>query len=142
MISQKDKFGGNPICQSRLKVFINFITESNLLDLGVNGPRFTWIKKDRTGRIIIEKLDWALCNSSWRVLFPDAHVTHLARMASDHRPLLLNLFLNDPKPKSCFRMQPLWFTDTTFKPFVADFWKPPSDKYPIMTNNFAHAVLD
>lgn len=52
--------------------FANWISSCNLIDLGFSGPRFTWSNL-RLGHVK-ERLDRALSNADWRLLFPEAIV--------------------------------------------------------------------
>lgn len=85
-----DKLGGKPVNQvyaNRLRTIIN---RCHLVDLGFQGPRFTWTNGRRGAANIKERLDQAWCNLLWHKLFERANVRHLARTAFDHHPLLLS----------------------------------------------------
>ncbi|MBA0723346.1 hypothetical protein Golax_003930 [Gossypium laxum] len=58
-----------------------------LHDLGFKGPLFTW---HRDG--IFERLDRMLGKKAWVYNFLTCSTTHLPKIKSDHRPLLLSLF--------------------------------------------------
>lgn len=54
--------------------FAAHINNSNLIDLGSAGPKFTW-NNGRQGMANIQKrLDRALCNEEWNALFPEGMV--------------------------------------------------------------------
>ncbi|GLT60394.1 hypothetical protein SLA2020_331610 [Shorea laevis] len=88
--SQSEKFGGSPIPLYRMRAYIDCMNSCNVIDLGFNGPKFTWVNMRNDG-IIRERLDRAWCNPAWKVMFPEASIHHLPRLSSDHCPLLLNL---------------------------------------------------
>lgn len=71
--------------------FQSWISRNGLMDLGYEGAAYTWNhgvnKKTRRSA----HLDRALCDYSWRRLFPAALVKHLAHSHSDHCLLLLEL---------------------------------------------------
>ncbi|MBA0632964.1 hypothetical protein Godav_001624 [Gossypium davidsonii] len=66
----------------------------DLNDLGFCGPSFTSLRGG-----IHERLDRAIGNNVWLTAFPHSLVTHLPRIKSDHRPLLLILRLEANLPK-------------------------------------------
>ncbi|KAG6396882.1 hypothetical protein SASPL_143040 [Salvia splendens] len=59
--------------------FVRWIHTSRLVDLRFMGPKFTWKRGS-----LYQRLDRGFCSSDWRVAFPEASVTHLARYQSDH----------------------------------------------------------
>lgn len=61
------------------------------MDLGFVGAAHTWNYGVSTETRRSARLDRALCDDSWRRLFPSAIVRHLAHSHSDHCPLLLEL---------------------------------------------------
>ncbi|XP_019172460.1 PREDICTED: uncharacterized protein LOC109167844 [Ipomoea nil] len=68
--------------------FANWIQDEGLIDVGFSGPNLTWVKDGTSEALKGARLDRALCNMDWRIQFPDACVTHLARLASDHAPFV------------------------------------------------------
>lgn len=98
----------------------NWVDSYGLVDLGYQGPNYTWLNCR-----VKERLDKGFCNVSWRLAFPDAFIQHLPRVKSDHFPLLLNLFssvvshgINKP-----FLFQSVWMNHDKFSDFVLDQWK-------------------
>ena len=72
-----------------------------------------------------ERLDQALANTDWRVLFPNAKVKHFPIIKSDHAPILL-LTQGDlnsyPKP---FRFEAVWIRDTISNKVISMAWNQP-----------------
>lgn len=64
------------------------VSHKGFVDLGYEGAAFMWNHgvSVETRRSAI--LDRALCDDSWRCLFPSAQVRHLTQSHSDHNPLL------------------------------------------------------
>ncbi|KAJ4849688.1 hypothetical protein Tsubulata_006712 [Turnera subulata] len=98
------------------RAFQNCVSNSNLLDLGFSGSKFTWKRGNFQAR-----LDRYLCNSSWRLAYPEGVVLHLPRVGSDHCPILLKD--GCPPPSRCnrpFRFQAAWHPD--FEDFIKQAW--------------------
>lgn len=93
--------------------------ESNhLYYLGFHGPSFTW----QRGRVL-ERLDRAISNEAWGRAFPNCLVTHLAKIKSDHRPLLVDLCLNLKIPRGRpFRFLAGWAQHQNFSEIVNTLW--------------------
>lgn len=91
--------------------YVDCMNCCGMLDLGFSGPKYTWTNKRGLSDLIQFRLDRCWDNTSWKSLFQEANVTHLARVNSDHCPLLLNL---SPPPPSCFdrpcQFQPKWMS--------------------------------
>lgn len=66
--------------------FFRWFEEMNLLDLGFEGPTFTWKRGSSEAR-----LDRFVANEDWMNKFPNAKVFHMNQLKSDHRPILLRL---------------------------------------------------
>ncbi|XP_019151953.1 PREDICTED: uncharacterized protein LOC109148673 [Ipomoea nil] len=74
---------------NRCADFNHWIFSEGLLDLGFTGSSYTWTRGLDTSTFRGARLDRALCNTDWRLLFPKADVTHLPRIGSDHNSLLV-----------------------------------------------------
>lgn len=89
--------------------FRNFISANGLIDMGFKGSLFTWCNmRDGTGRLW-ERLDRALASDQWCMDHPNAHITHLPRIASDHTPQLLTLDHNAARGPRPFRFENFWY---------------------------------
>lgn len=70
-----EKKGGREVCHGRPRYLQNFIDTAGLIDLGFNGPCFTW-RGMRNGELVEERLDRGLVNERWQECWPDTIVTH------------------------------------------------------------------
>ena len=74
--------------------------------------------------LILERIDRCFANPSWRLLYPEASITHLPRVFSDHCPILLEL--SKPPPASInrpFRFQTMWLHHPEFHDVVRGAWE-------------------
>ena len=93
-----------------------------MVDLGFSGPRFTWSNHRGVRSLIQERLDRFFVNPDWCTLYPNARVSHLTRVHSDHCLVLLDFELGaDFKLNRPFKLQSFWLNDLTF-PIVRDAW--------------------
>ena len=124
VISEEEKSGGNPICQRRVRAILDCMNECQMMDFGFLGPKFTWTNKRELGGLIQCRLDRCWANPSWKASFSEANMTHLARVNSNHCPLLLNLYpnlvVNSIRP---FRFQPMWLSHKDFPAIVRKSWE-------------------
>lgn len=87
-------------------------------DLGFKGVPFTWL---RSG--VFERLDRAIGNYAWLASFLNCSVTHLPRLKSDHKPLLVSVRtrIHSPLGRSfCFLAGRVEHID--FTTFFKDNW--------------------
>nr|GLL37714.1 uncharacterized protein LOC109159904 [Ipomoea trifida] len=107
----------------RSSEFAEWIHSEGLVDMGYFGPKFTWVKILSGGVAKSARLDRALCNVEGRQLFPEAAVSHLPRVASDHAPILIRVAarttVTRPFP---FRFQAAWFTNIGLDETVKSTW--------------------
>jgi len=97
------------------------MSECHMMDLGFSGPKFTWTNKREVGGLIQCRLDRVWANPEWKAAFPEATVTHLAKVNSDHCPLLLSLSSNVSNASSRpFRFQPMWMSHNDFPAIVRE----------------------
>ena len=124
VLSSENKFGGRSINLNRALDFKECLDTCSLLDLGFSGPKFTWSNLRQVPDLILERIDRCFANSSWRLLYPEASITHLPRVFSDHCPVLLEL--SKPPPASLnrpFRFQTMWLHHPDFHDVVRGAWE-------------------
>ena len=116
--------GGNGVCRRRVEEYTSCMNCYNLIDLGFTGAKFTWTNKRDLPSLIQGRLDRVWANPEWKSCFPKAHVKHLARINSDHCPLLLAL---DSPPirtgERPFWFQPISLSHKSFPPIICDAWE-------------------
>jgi hypothetical protein len=107
----------NFISRRKCRIFRERIEACSLIDLGAMGPKFTWRGPIyHGGQRIYERLDRALCNDHWRLLFPDAFVKVLTRLEySDHHPIIISpRDAPHPVAQRQFRFESAWLMDDTY----------------------------
>ncbi|GLT95486.1 hypothetical protein SLE2022_131660 [Rubroshorea leprosula] len=123
VIEQSEKFGGNPVCQARIRAYLDCMNICRMIDLGFIGNRFTWANMRFSHQLIRERLDRAWANPDWKLLFPEAALFHLPRTSSDHCPLLLDLNPSYPRVGTRpFRMEKFWLNHPEFQNLVHQIW--------------------
>ncbi|XP_058778740.1 uncharacterized protein LOC131652797 [Vicia villosa] len=94
-------------------------------DMEAKGPTFTWRSPIfRGGQRIYEKLDRALSNDDWKLMFPDSFVKVLMRVEfSDHHPILICLKEDTRNVyEKKFRFENAWLTNETYDSMLKDSW--------------------
>ncbi|GAV70297.1 hypothetical protein CFOL_v3_13795 [Cephalotus follicularis] len=98
-----------------------------MVDLGFVGPKFSWSNLQSLSRLIMERLDRALANTNWKVLFPNNMVSNLSRMSSNHCPILMDTNSKDSPPPRRFRFESMWLSHSNFQTVVSSSWGPFND---------------
>ncbi|XP_061362797.1 uncharacterized protein LOC133306487 [Gastrolobium bilobum] len=119
-----EKIGGVPADPTKCANFSSVLEDCQVIDLGYDGPLFTWQGPKWTIlRRIFKRLDRVVVNLEWRMMFDDARVSSLPRILSDHNPLLIKLFENlDEKGKKPFRFFVAWQEHQAFNSFIRAKW--------------------
>ncbi|XP_025625104.1 uncharacterized protein [Arachis hypogaea] len=114
--------GGNFVSR-RAKRFRALLYECVLVDLGAHGSLYTWFRHMQGNRFISKRLDRAVATDAWCFHFPETYVENLARMHSDHCPIMVRCQGNDRrvgvKP---FRFQVAWSYHPSFSSVVRGAW--------------------
>ncbi|XP_019184862.1 PREDICTED: uncharacterized protein LOC109179839 [Ipomoea nil] len=123
VLSKSETSNYSSFSSCRSSDFANWILEEGLVDMGFSGPKLTWVKDGHSDFIKGARLDRALCSTEWRVQFPEASMTHLARFSSDHAPLLVRLNEDNSRRKEApFVFQAAWLTHADIHNVVANAW--------------------
>ena len=107
----------------KLRGFNRAINDCGLLDLGMEGYKFTWERSQGTDNCIEERRDRAFATDSWFRQFHRARVCSLEASGSDNLPILL-----EPNPKvyvyrySRFRFENLWLREARCVEVICSSW--------------------
>ncbi|XP_072076444.1 uncharacterized protein [Arachis hypogaea] len=122
ILSQEEKIGLHPKPQSRVREFRKFVDMNYLMDLDIKGGRFTWFGNPRNGFITRERIDRALVNWEWRVLYQQASLKALPAISSDHCPLVLDINQVQKIEKS-FKFEAFWTDHEECENIVRKGWE-------------------
>ncbi|KAI9078199.1 hypothetical protein K1719_039813 [Acacia pycnantha] len=87
LLYDSEKQGG----QMRTLRFQSFMSNCSLVDMGYKELGFTWSNNHTAEDSVHERLDRAICNGIWRNICPNAQVSNLEPLVSDHSPLALHV---------------------------------------------------
>ncbi|XP_042056286.1 uncharacterized protein LOC121800861 [Salvia splendens] len=104
--------------KERMLDFAEAISDCQLLDVGADGPKFTWARGN-----VFERLDRVLLGEGWANMLESTHVSNLPRILSDHCPLLVEARLPGPRAKPSFRFQNMWVRYHLFLNEVDRCWR-------------------
>jgi len=113
--------------------FIGVIEACGLMDLGFNGPKFTWSNQRGINFRIWKRLDRAMVNDKWLQNMPHTSITHLPFMGSDHCPLLLEMKARLDNCIKYFRFLNFWVEQPSFIETVTACWNRPAEGNPMWT---------
>lgn len=71
-ISGRDKKGDKSINAVKAQGLLDMVNGCNLIDLGYQGPRYTWTNCRQGLANIREQLDWVWCNLAWHKQYEEA----------------------------------------------------------------------
>lgn len=110
-----EKHGGSRRFRASNRDFRRMTEEAGMVDLGYQGPAYTWTNGRMGAGLILERLDRAMATIGWTGLFPKAAVYHLPRFNSDHNPILLMTEARPIKRRKAFRIENWWIDYPGFK---------------------------
>ncbi|XP_020686133.1 uncharacterized protein LOC110102230, partial [Dendrobium catenatum] len=123
IIDKEEKRGGKRFLFSKgPREMKSFMVNSDFHDIGSMGPRFTWCNnKEGTSRIW-ERLDRCILNSVAIQMLPMAIIKHLARVASDHSPIVLSMKDRICGENKVFKFEDIWRSYPAVKNIVYNSW--------------------
>lgn len=122
MMYPDDKSTPGNVNYNRLRSFCSMIKQCGLLDLGFNGPAYTWTNKRYVSMPTYERIDRVLANAEWCALFPNANVYNLPIIWSDHAPILTVLHSKYKKPSYTFKFENWWLLEDDFHDTAMKAW--------------------
>jgi hypothetical protein len=117
-----EKFGPSSVDFNRMNDFCSYVKNCGLIDLGFNGPAYTWSNKRFSSIPTYERLDRCLANAEWCRVFPTSSVLHLPMMYNDHAPILLLSISDRQRPKKPFRFENWWLMEEDFQDVAQTSW--------------------
>ena len=116
-----EKSGGVEVRYNRYRFLEEFMGKVDLLDLGFNGPKFTW-RGTRNGQLVEARLDRGLVNEWWQSVWPNTRATNGTTLGSDHSPVIVQCEPSVEKRKKIFRFEAHWVKDAECKGIVTGVW--------------------
>ncbi|KAF4379876.1 hypothetical protein G4B88_021009 [Cannabis sativa] len=122
ILEAKEKMGGRPFQVNEGNMLKEFLLGSGGIDLGYVGPPCTWQNARTASHRIRKRLDRAIADSQWCLLFPNASVCHLPIYGSDHAPLCLNVWGDNEKLCYPFRFLEVWTSSKECEEVIDRAW--------------------
>lgn len=122
--SPDEQKGGVAAHERKCKKFRDNIARCKLIDMGTEGPRYTWKgPRCQFSTHLYKKLDRGLCNLEWRNEFNEAFIRVGPRIQSDHHPLLIHIeHAKRGVTRRPFRFEAVWLQHSEFKNFLHRNW--------------------
>ncbi|KAI0515994.1 hypothetical protein KFK09_008665 [Dendrobium nobile] len=93
LISQEDKKGGKKfIFSTSPQDMYSFMSNCDYNEVNIVGPKYTWCNNKDGKAHILERINWCIINSVALKTIKVAAVKLLARLASNHCPIMLKIF--------------------------------------------------
>ena len=96
--------------------------EFNAVDLGFSGNKFTWAKGNWGSAPIKRRLNRGVASISWRLAYPNAAISHIGAIKSDHSPILLDTNPKDSFTHRPFRFEAAWLRDESCHSVIENAW--------------------
>ncbi|KAJ0963246.1 hypothetical protein J5N97_028368 [Dioscorea zingiberensis] len=124
---------------AKAKQFNDFVSHSQLFDLGYHGTPYTNWCNNQTGLARRwARLDRFLANNAWLTNFDSYYNQHLPRTASDHSPIFLVAKFFSNKKRKVFRFENYWFEYQDCHQNVHKAWNHRENGSPM--HSFSHYI--
>jgi hypothetical protein len=91
IVALEEKYGMEDRSLRQMAGFWEVLSDCSLLDLGFIGSEFTWSNNREDEALVRVRLDHGVATQNWKALFPNATVSHLTVVNSDHMGLLMDM---------------------------------------------------
>lgn len=91
----------------------------------LKGYPFTWVN-NQEDNLIEERIDRLFATPHWSRSFPYAVVNHIASLASDHCPIVINCKPPESRRRSKkrpFRFEAMWLRDPSCESLIKSEWE-------------------
>jgi endonuclease/exonuclease/phosphatase family metal-dependent hydrolase len=123
LLSQEDKKGNHPHPNWLCNGFRSAVGDCDLTDIQLEAYLYTWIKSRGSSHVIEERLDRAMANSNWIMLYPNVKLLNLLSSHSDHSPILLQNSPVTPNGRIySFRFENSWLKEDDIDEVVEEGW--------------------
>ncbi|XP_010423683.1 PREDICTED: uncharacterized protein LOC104708756 [Camelina sativa] len=133
-----EKRGGKLRHPSSFLAFNGMIRDCGFLDFPYIGDCLSW-RGWRDKKPIRCRLDRALGNDDWHDLFPDTVTEYLPMIASDHKPLVVNIGAKRPRGNRSFMFDRRWIGKAGLMDAIASGWDGDLDQ---VSNTFIHKIVN
>uniref|UniRef100_A0A803QAN7 Reverse transcriptase domain-containing protein n=1 Tax=Cannabis sativa TaxID=3483 RepID=A0A803QAN7_CANSA len=123
ILEGSEKSGGREFHRREGAFLREFLDETGGVDLGFHGVRCTWHNARKGMKNVRKRLDRGLAEASWCTHFPNAKVTNLPILASDHSPIVLSTIEEHRRLNYPFRFLEVWTSSPGCEKVVDRAWK-------------------
>ncbi|GJT53353.1 ribonuclease H [Tanacetum coccineum] len=117
-----EKLRGRGCNTNEMVAFRHACNMCNLEDMDSTGVKFTWSNGQQGCDNVKKRLDRFLANADCCRLYPNALFQNLARISSDHSPIICHFSPRVRKTEKMFRFESMWLRDESFHDVVRDAW--------------------
>jgi hypothetical protein len=123
LLSQEDKKGAHPHPNWLCNGFRSAVSDCDLTDIKLEGYPYTWIKSRGRENVVEERLDRAMANSQWLMIYQNVKLLNLLTSHSDHSPILLQNSVPVRTERTySFRFKNSWLKEEDLEEVVVDGW--------------------
>ncbi|XP_071683395.1 uncharacterized protein [Lolium perenne] len=140
-LSQDEHQGPRARTDAQIRAFQDCLHDCNLLDLGYDGPKFTWTNRQEANANIRVRLDRAVANGEFRGLFEDCTVENIMTTSSDHYAILVSLTKDSRRTRvqpmsHSFRYEAMWRKAPDYKEVLESAWSAASESAPSLRSTW------
>ena len=123
LMHANEKLGPSCANVNRTNAFCAYVKQCGFIDLGYNGPAYTWTNKRFSSVPTYERLDRCLGNADWCLAFPSTTIYHLPMMYNDHAPILAVLNSQRPRTNKPFCFENWWLMEQEYHEIAKQSWQ-------------------
>jgi hypothetical protein len=132
VLSQNEHIGPRDRTEAQISAFRDCLQDCELMDLGFEGPKFTWNNRQDCDTNIKVRLDRAVSNGHFSQVFQNCSVENLITTSSDHYAILVSLkgssrVTTQHSVQQGFRFEAMWLRAPDYHDVMEKAWADGSD---------------
>jgi hypothetical protein len=127
VLSQDEHIGPRDRTEAQICAFQDCLQDCELMDLGFEGPKFTWNNRQGCDTNVKCCLDRAIANGDFSRMFENCVVENLITTSSDHYVILIILsgissVAMQPPVQQGFRFEAMWLRTPDYREHLEKAW--------------------
>ncbi|KAM0902952.1 hypothetical protein ACQ4PT_018963 [Festuca glaucescens] len=124
---EDEHIGPSDQSEAQINAFRDCLQDYELMDIGFEGPKFTWSNRQEADTHVKVRLDRAVANGDFSRIFEDCAVENIITTSSHHYAILIalerdSMQIKEPPVQQNFIYEAMWLRAPDYKDVLESAW--------------------